>query len=84
MENGETKEKLVIKNVALSDKQKLAMQAYEYPFQLQIMTLISRYPFNAGKKWIEANEREALDWDFNEQKRTIFVDVGNTIKNAMY
>jgi hypothetical protein len=35
------------------------------------MALISRYPLAAGKRWIEANEREALDWNFDEQKDRI-------------
>jgi hypothetical protein len=78
MENGETKEKLVIKKVALSDKQKLAL----HPHQLkQKVALISRYPLNAGKIWIEANEREALDWNIDEQNRAILLD--NPIRNAM-
>jgi hypothetical protein len=36
---------------------------------------------NAGKEWVEANEQEALHWDFDEQNRKIHVD--NPIKNAM-
>jgi hypothetical protein len=78
MENGKTKEKLVIKKMALSDKQKVTLR----PHQLeQKMVLISRYPLNVDKHWIEANEREALDWDFNEQNRKIHLDY--PIKNSM-
>jgi hypothetical protein len=59
MENGDTKEKFVIKTVALSDKQKLKLQSNQFPPQK--VGLISRHPLNAGKKWVEANEREALE-----------------------
>jgi hypothetical protein len=79
MENGETKEKLEIKKLPLSDKQKLALRPYH--LLEQKVALISRYPLNAGKRWVEANEQEALDWDFDEQNRKISMD--NPIKNAM-
>jgi hypothetical protein len=45
------------------------------------VALISRYPLNASKQWIEANEKEALDWDFDDQNRRFCVD--NPIENAM-
>jgi hypothetical protein len=77
MENGGTKEKLVVKKLGLSDKQKLAL----HPQFKQKVALISRYPLNAGKEWIGANEREALDWDFDEQNRKIYLH--NPNKNAM-
>jgi predicted AAA+ superfamily ATPase len=78
VENGETKEKLVIKKMALSDKQKLTLR----PHQLkQKMALISRYPMNAVCNWIEANEQEALEWDYDEQNSRICLDY--PIKNAM-
>jgi hypothetical protein len=60
VENGETKEKLVIKKVATSE-----------PTNHQEMALMSRYPLAAGKRWIDENEREAINWDFDEQKGTI-------------
>jgi hypothetical protein len=64
MENGQTKEKLVIKKVA-SHKKPLSYQLE------QKMMLILRYPLGAGKQWIEAHEREVLNWDFFEQDRRI-------------
>jgi hypothetical protein len=30
--------------------------------------LISRYPVAANQEWIEANEQEIVQWDFDEQK----------------
>jgi hypothetical protein len=80
IENVESKEKLMIKNVTLSDKLKLTLPQYQLK---QKMALISRYPLNARKNWIAANEKEMLDWDFDEQNRKIHVDVNNPIKNAM-
>jgi hypothetical protein len=78
----------VIKTVALTDKQQRALdlqseQSNQFQFQLQPqkVALISRYPLNADKEWVEANEQEALHWDFDEQNRKIHVD--NPIKNAM-
>jgi hypothetical protein len=72
MENGETKEKLVIKKVATSEH-----RAFYYPARNEEMALISRYPLGAGKRWIEANEREALDWDFNRQNDRICLTYPN-------
>jgi hypothetical protein len=69
MEIEETKEKLVIKKLELSDKQKLDLQHYNN--LAPKVALISRYPLEADKQWIEANEREALDWDFKEQNGRI-------------
>jgi hypothetical protein len=45
------------------------------------MVLISRYPSTAGKRWIVANEKEAVDWKFEDQYRRIQLD--NPIRNAM-
>jgi hypothetical protein len=73
MENGETKEKLVIKKMA---SHKVTLWADQLG---QRMALISRYPSNANVKWIEANETEALEWEFDEQCRKI-----ELIRNAMY
>jgi hypothetical protein len=70
VENGETKEKLVIKKVATSK-----------PTNGQKMVLISRYPLAAGKHWIEANEWEAINWNFDEQNGRICL--GDSIRNAM-
>jgi hypothetical protein len=80
IENVESKEKLIIKKVTLSDKLKRALSQYQLK---QKMALISRYPLNARKNWIAANEKEVLDWDFDEQNKKIQVDVNNPIKNAM-
>jgi hypothetical protein len=41
------------------------------PTNRQQMALISRYPLAAGKHWIEANEREAIDWNFDVQNGRI-------------
>jgi hypothetical protein len=60
MENGDTKEKLVIKKVATTRHT-----------NRQQMVLISRYPLAAGKHWIEANEQEAIDWKFDQQNGRI-------------
>jgi hypothetical protein len=78
MQNGETKEKLVIKKGKFLDKQKWSLETYRL---LGLVALISRYPLNASKQWIEANEKEALDWDFDDQNRRFCVD--NPIENAM-
>jgi hypothetical protein len=64
IENGETKEKLVIKKVATTGSG--PTNTYD-----QQMALISRYPLGADKQWIEANEREAINWDFDEQNGRI-------------
>jgi hypothetical protein len=70
MENGETKEKLVVKKVTTSE-----------PINHQQMVLISRYPLTASKRWIEANEREAIDWNFDKQNGRICLL--NQFKNAI-
>jgi hypothetical protein len=77
IENGETKEKLVIKTV---DSHKVKVELAKYQIK-QKMVLISRYPSNVGKKWIEENEKEAAEWDFEEQNSRILLD--DTVKNAM-
>jgi pyridoxine/pyridoxamine 5'-phosphate oxidase len=38
------------------------------------IVLASRYPSNSGKQWIEANEKKAVERDFYEQNRQIFID----------
>jgi hypothetical protein len=65
MENGETKEILVVK--------KMAPNFTKTYGSAQTMLLISRYPLVAGQQWIEANEQEAVEWDFNEQNGRICV-----------
>jgi hypothetical protein len=72
MQNGETKEKLVIKKVTTTRTG---------PTNLQTMALISRYPLAAGKHWIEANEREAVDWNFDAQNGRVCLS--NSVINAM-
>jgi hypothetical protein len=85
MRNGETKEKFVIKTAALTDKQKRALHdscdLLGYPIQPQKVAFISRHPLNAGKRWVEANEQEALNWEYEDENRTIYLDY--PIKNAM-
>jgi hypothetical protein len=63
MENGETTEKLVIKKVGPEEK------VYQ-----QRMALVSRYPLGADKRWIKANERAVMDWEFDEQNGRICLD----------
>jgi hypothetical protein len=53
----------------------MALETYEK------MLLISRYPSNAGKKWIEENEKEAIEWEFYEQNGRILLD--DPVENAM-
>jgi hypothetical protein len=76
MENVETKEKLVIKKMA---SHKVALESYELD---QKMVLISRYPLNVDKKWIDTNEQEVLDWNYDEQDSRIQMD--NPIRIPMY
>jgi hypothetical protein len=63
MENKDTKEKLVVKKTELSGNT-----------TYQKIVLISRYSLDAGKQWIEANEQEVMDWDFDTQNDRIYVD----------
>jgi hypothetical protein len=70
MENGETREKLVIKKVATTGIGPTNTNG-------QKMALISRYPLAAGKRWIEANEREAITWDFDAQNGRICLVEGS-------
>jgi hypothetical protein len=60
--NGQTKEKLVVKNAEARIKEAGG------PFRRHgiFFVLISRYPMGAGKEWIEENEEEALNW-FDEK-----------------
>jgi hypothetical protein len=41
--------------------------------------LISRYPLNAAKSWIEANEKEIYEWDRKKLNRKINMDGELTI-----
>jgi hypothetical protein len=74
MENGKTKETLVVKTMAFH---RVALR----PYKGQKMALISRYPSNSENKWIEANEKEAMEWNFDKQCRKI--NLQNPIKNAI-
>jgi hypothetical protein len=69
MENATSKEMLVIKKVELSGV---------WDRRHQKMALVSRYPMGAGKQWIEANERETMEWEWNyhEQNGRIFFAYG--------
>jgi hypothetical protein len=73
MENATTKEMLVIKKV---ESPKFESDVYE-----QEMALISRYPMEADRQWVEANEREAMEWNFDEQNGRICL--GSPIIHAM-
>jgi hypothetical protein len=76
MKNSETNEKLVIKKVNTTAKVRLRKHQLG-----QKMALISRYPSNSYKEWIEANEREVVEWNFGDQNSRIYIH--NPIKNAM-
>jgi hypothetical protein len=67
MENGETNEKLIIKKVASH-------------MVGQKEALISRYPLEADKRWVEANEKEAVEWNFNDQNGRIYLSNGRLFK----
>jgi hypothetical protein len=60
MDNSGTNEKMTIKNAQNNNT-----------IQDDKLVIISRYPNDAGKGWIEENEKEVLDWDFYEQNRRI-------------
>jgi hypothetical protein len=67
IDNVKTNEKLVIKNIdddEWSSTSKL---------------LVSRYPLNAAKSWIEANEKEIAEWNGEELDRKIILQDGLTI-----
>jgi hypothetical protein len=85
VKKGETKEKFVIKTVPLTDYQKLELRfcvdISHLSNPIQKVALISRYPLNAGKRWVDENEREALEWDNDEHNRTI--TLADRIENAM-
>jgi hypothetical protein len=61
IDNVKTKEKLVIKTKAADDD------------RWKIMLMIARYPLNAAKSWIEANEKEIAEWDGRKLDRKISV-----------
>jgi hypothetical protein len=59
LDNGRTNERLVIKTID----------------RYSLVVLISRYSVGANQQeWIEANEREIMEWDFHEQNRRIRFD----------
>jgi hypothetical protein len=66
-ENVKTQEKLVVKTIMHDLKWK--------------MLLISRYPLNAAKKWIEANEKEIYEWNPEKLNRRINMDQELTMAN---
>jgi hypothetical protein len=86
MKNVETNEKLVIKKVELPEP-KVELQSWadmdmeDGENNEKLGVLISRYPSSSNKYWIEANEKEAVDWKFDEQYRRI--KLNNPIRNAM-
>jgi hypothetical protein len=61
-ENVKTNEKLVVKT-----------GIYDNGWMLQKL-LVSRYPLNAAKSWIEANEKEIYEWTRWELNRKIIID----------
>jgi hypothetical protein len=70
LDNHKTKERLEIK------MQESREQDYE---EFEVVLLISRYPLTSTKKWIVANEKEVLDFDFslgNDNYRTIDLSEG--------
>jgi hypothetical protein len=40
--------------------------------------MISRYPLNAAKSWIEANEKEITQWNGETLDRKISLDLGQS------
>jgi hypothetical protein len=61
LENAKTNEKLVIKK----------MEGY---YDVDFNVLISRYSLDADKSWIEANEKEIIEWNDRELDRKINMD----------
>jgi hypothetical protein len=59
IENVKTNEKLVIKTESGN---------------MWKNVLISRFPLNAAKSWIEANEEEVLEWETEKLNRKINMD----------
>jgi hypothetical protein len=76
MENATTKEMLVIKKVESAQ--------FDSDYWEQKMALVSRYPVGAAKQWIETNEREAMEWDFDKQNGQIHLGMQLAIINTIY
>jgi hypothetical protein len=68
IDNVKTNEKLVIKKMKEDGERKW---------------LISRYPLNAAKKWIETNEKEIYEWKWNNGKLNRKINMDHELTIAM-
>jgi hypothetical protein len=67
LDNDQTNERLVVKSIDPPSRD-------PNNFMTEKRVLISRYPVAANRGWIEANEQEVMNWDFDEQNRQIRFD----------
>jgi hypothetical protein len=68
LRNDQTNENLV---TTMEDVQPFDLDGDKWE---QVALLISRYPLESTKKWIEENKKEVFDWDFSEVNRLIYLD----------
>jgi hypothetical protein len=63
LDNEKTKERLLTKTEVVNVPRIKQLK--------EVVLLISRYPIASTKKWIVANEKDALNWDFKTNDRII-------------
>jgi hypothetical protein len=67
LDNGQTNERLVIKTID-------AFPTGPFYYYYDKLVLISRHPVGANQDWIEANEKEIMEWKFHQQNRRIRIE----------
>jgi hypothetical protein len=65
LDNGQTNERLIVKTIVPPPHIR-RFRVY------QIHVLISRYPLGANQEWIEANEKEIMEWKLHQNRRIHF------------
>jgi hypothetical protein len=69
LDNGNTNEKLMAKM-----EESTGPYSDGYPDKEdEVVLLISRYPLDSTKRWIDENEKEVLEWNFFELSRTVYL-----------
>jgi hypothetical protein len=67
LDNGQTNERLVIKTID-------AFPRGPFYYYYDKLVLISRHHLGANQDWIEANEKEIMEWKFHQQNRRIRIE----------
>jgi hypothetical protein len=81
LENGKTNERLVTKVYEENDDDEQQTDEYRGRRNGDVILLISRYPMDADKQWMEDCEENILSWEFGGPR---MIEMGRELEENSY